>query len=127
MEKQWEESISAMSKRDQSLQAVQDSKDKIQTHYHEMNIHFRELKSQRDEAEARQKEAESGKSWVAFESNRVPKLFENDCSLQGKTVAFRKRIIVFEKRTIPISYGSIVVATRDGTIKKELRSKSSFF
>lgn len=60
MEKQWEESITAMAKRDQSLQAIHDTKDKVQTQLTEHQISLRAMRAQRDDAESKLKEKELG-------------------------------------------------------------------
>jgi hypothetical protein len=64
MEKQWEESISAMTKRDQTLQAVQNIKEDVQNQLTEHQITLLSMRSQRDEAESRLKEKEIGKDFI---------------------------------------------------------------
>lgn len=61
MEKQWEESISAMTKRDQTLQAVQNIKEDVQNQLTEHQINLRSIRAQRDQAESRLKDKENGK------------------------------------------------------------------
>ena len=75
MEKQWEESISAMTKRDQTLQAVQNIKDDVQNQLTEHQINLRTIKAHRDEAESRLKDKENGNKpcfisviWAEFAS-----------------------------------------------------------
>ena len=66
MEKQWEESIAAMAKRDQSLQTVIDTKEKIETQCNENQVSLRVMKAQKNEAEAKLRDKELGKPLIHY-------------------------------------------------------------
>ena len=63
MEKQWEESITAMAKRDQTLQITHDSKEKMEVQLTEYSINLNAVKNQRNDSLAELREKDNGKKF----------------------------------------------------------------
>lgn len=61
MEKQWEESITAMAMRDETLQVTHDAKKRMEVQLTEYSINLNALRNQRDDSLAGFREKENGK------------------------------------------------------------------
>jgi hypothetical protein len=66
MEKQWEESITAMAKRDQTLQVTHDKKERMEVQLTEYSINLNALRNQRDDSLAELRGKDIGKFHSSF-------------------------------------------------------------